>query len=250
MVAAPVRAGDLHQLEVLELARARHVRTAAQVFEIAFAIERDVFAGRDAADDLGLVGLAHGAEMRHRLVTRQDAARNRLVLLRELAHLRFDGGKVLGRERALVGKVVVEAVLDDRADRHLRVGKQLLDRIGEQVRRRVADELQTVGVLLGDDREALVVIDREAGVDELAARARADAAAERGLGQARADRGGDGFDRHRPGEFSARAVGKLDRDHGKTPAMKKARTGRALSNENNDAGCGDARRPTPSCQGW
>ena len=49
MVAAPVRAGDLHQLEVLQLARARHVRPAAQVLEGAFAVERDVLAGRDAA---------------------------------------------------------------------------------------------------------------------------------------------------------------------------------------------------------
>ena len=44
-VAAPVRAGDLHQLEVLELARARHVRAAAEVFERALAVERDVLAG-------------------------------------------------------------------------------------------------------------------------------------------------------------------------------------------------------------
>jgi hypothetical protein len=46
-VAAPVRASHLHQLEVPELARARHVRAAAQILERALAIELDVFAGRD-----------------------------------------------------------------------------------------------------------------------------------------------------------------------------------------------------------
>ena len=59
VVAAPVGAGHLHQLEVLQPARARHVRAAAQVLERAFAVERHVLAGRDARDDLGLVVLAH-----------------------------------------------------------------------------------------------------------------------------------------------------------------------------------------------
>jgi hypothetical protein len=63
----------------------------------------------------------------------------------------LDGSQVLGRERALVGEVVVEAVLDDRADGDLGLGKQLLHRIGQQVRRAVADDLQAVGVLVGDD---------------------------------------------------------------------------------------------------
>jgi hypothetical protein len=35
-------------------------------------------------------------------------------------------------------EVVVEAVVDHRADRHLRLGKQLFHCVGEQVRRRVA----------------------------------------------------------------------------------------------------------------
>jgi hypothetical protein len=182
-VAAPVRAGNLHQLEVPELARARHVRTAAQVLERAFAVERDVLAGGNRADDLGLVGLAHRVEMRDRLVARQDPARHRLVLLREIGHLRLDRRQVLGRERALVGEVVIEAVLDDRPDRHLGVGEQLLHRIREQVRGRVSDQLEPIGILVGDDRELLVVLDAKAGVDDAARLAFADAAAERRLGE-------------------------------------------------------------------
>ena len=61
------------------------------------------------------------------------------------AILLLDRREVLGRERALVREVVVEAVLDHRADRHLRVGKQLLHRIGEQVRRRVAEDVEALG---------------------------------------------------------------------------------------------------------
>src|SRR6185295_7782268 len=58
-VSAPIGAGDLHELEALELAGGWHVRTAAQVEPLALPIQADRFAGRDAGDDLGLVLLAH-----------------------------------------------------------------------------------------------------------------------------------------------------------------------------------------------
>ena len=76
VVAAPVGAGQLHQLEVLELAGAGHVRAAAQVFELAFAVQRHVFIGRNAGNDLGLVVLAQALEIRHGLVARQHAAQS------------------------------------------------------------------------------------------------------------------------------------------------------------------------------
>ena len=109
------------------------------------------------------------------------------VFLGELGHFLLDRREVLGRERPLVRKVVVEPVLDHRADRHLRFGKQFLDRVGEQVRGRVAQDFEAVGVLVGDDREVGVAVDRERRVDELAV----DLAGQRGLGEAGADRGGD-----------------------------------------------------------
>jgi hypothetical protein len=86
VVAAPVGAGHLHQLEVPELARAGHVRAAAQVLEAAFAVQAHVLVGRDAGDDLGLVVLAQALEVGHRLVARQHAAHHRLVLGGQLAH--------------------------------------------------------------------------------------------------------------------------------------------------------------------
>jgi hypothetical protein len=55
VVAAPVGAGHLHQLEDLELARGRHVRAAAEVDEIAFAVERNLLVGRNRGDQFGLV---------------------------------------------------------------------------------------------------------------------------------------------------------------------------------------------------
>ena len=199
VVTAPIGAGHFHQLEVLELARARHVRAAAQVLELAFAIERHVFALRDAGNDLRLVGLAETLEVGHGLVARQHAALDLLVLLRELDHLRLDGRQILRREGPLVGEVVVEAVLDDRADRHLRLGEQLLHRIGQQVRRRVADHVQAVGVLLRHDGQRRVGLDQVAGVHQVHCVALPQATPQRRLGQARADGRGDLGHRHRAG---------------------------------------------------
>ena len=159
------------------------MRAAAQVFERAFAVQRHVFIARDAGDDLGLVGFAQAFEVFDGLIARQHAAHHGLVLGGQLAHLFLDGDQVLGREGALVGKVVIKAVLDHWANRDLRFREKLLHRVGQQVRRRVANQLQPVGVLGRDDGEFGVLRDRVARVDQLAI----DLAAERRLGQAGAN---------------------------------------------------------------
>ena len=61
-IAAPIGAGDLHQLEDLELAGRRNVRAAAQIGELAFRVQRDRIVRRDRRDDLGLVMLADAFE--------------------------------------------------------------------------------------------------------------------------------------------------------------------------------------------
>ncbi len=60
-------------------------------------------------------------------------------------------GKILGRERLVPGEVVVEAVLDHRADGHLRAGKQRLHRLGQHVRGVVPDELERARIVAGDE---------------------------------------------------------------------------------------------------
>jgi len=106
-------------------------------------------------------------------------------------------------------EVVVEAVLDHRADRHLRLGEELLHRVGEQVRRRVADQLQALGILVGDDRELRIALDAVRRVDQLAV----DLAAQRGLGEPGADRGRDLGDRDRLVELPDRTVRQRDGNH-------------------------------------
>ena len=127
---------------------------------------------------------------------------------------RLDGGEVLGREGTRIGEVVVEAVLDHRADGDLCLGEQRLDGVGQQVGGRVADDLQA-GVVLGrDDGERFVGLDAVAGVDDTGGVARADAAGERRLGQTGADGGGHVGHGHRAGEFTFGTVRECDVDHG------------------------------------
>ena len=197
---------------------------AAQVLELAFAIERHVLIGGDAGDDLRLVVLAHVLEIRDGLVARQHAAGDRLVLGRQFRHALLDGSQVFGREGPLVREVVVEAVLDHRADRDLRFRKQLFHRVGQQVRRRMADDFQAVRILGGDDGDRAVLVDGVAGIDDLAV----DLAGQRGLGQAGADRGGHFGHGDRAGIFAFGTVGKRDLDHLDVMKNKKARPVAAL----------------------
>ena len=83
----------------------------------------------------------------------------------------------------LAAEVVIEAVLDRRADGHLRAGEQPLHDRRDDVRGVVADELEALGVLRREDRELAVVIERPGEVDLVAVELRE----QRGLGEARAD---------------------------------------------------------------
>jgi len=186
------------------------VRAAAQVGELALGVQRQVFAGRDRADDLGLEVFADALEETDGLVARLHAADDRLRFLHDLLHLGFDRRQILGREWAFVGEVVVEAMVDDRADRYLGTREQPLHGLREQVGGGMAQHIERVGVLVGHDLERGVAVDTEAGVDELAV----DLARQRGLGQAGADRGGDLGDADGVVEFAAAAVGEGDIDHG------------------------------------
>src|SRR5262249_59794688 len=102
-----------------------------------------------------------------------------LVRLGERGHLCLDRREILRGERTLEREVVVEAILNDRADGDLGFRKELLDRLSEKVRGRVANDLETIAVLVGDDGEARIGRDDVRGVDELAVEPRS----ERGLAQ-------------------------------------------------------------------
>ena len=164
------------------------MRAAAEVDEIALAVERDRLAGRDRRDDLGLVNLPLLAEELDRAVAIPNLALDRLVPRNDLVHPLLDLLEVLRREGLTPSEVVVEAVFDRGADRHLRLGVELLDGFGHHVRSVVAQQLEAVGRRARDDLDARVAVDRPREVAELAV----DADGYRVALESRADRERDG----------------------------------------------------------
>ncbi len=139
-IAAPIGAGDFHQLErIADLAGRGHMRAAAQIEPVALLVDFDLLIFRDGVDQLDLEQLALVAEHLLRLVARPRFLGERFVARDDLAHLLFDGREILRRERLVAEEVVIEAVVDHRADGDLRAGPQRLHRFGEHVRGVVAN---------------------------------------------------------------------------------------------------------------
>src|SRR6185437_9226338 len=73
-IPAPVRSGDLGELECPEFSGRWNVRPAAEIHPVTLAVQADLLAGRNGGDDLCLVVLAEPLEVADRLIPRHDAA--------------------------------------------------------------------------------------------------------------------------------------------------------------------------------
>ncbi len=203
-VAAPVGARDGLELDGADAAGARRVRPAAEIREGAVAVERhrvDALGLDEILDQLDLVVLLLGAKALERLVDRGLAAVELLGRGDVLAHPLLDRREVgLGDGDAVREvEVVVEAVLDRRADRDLHARVQIGHRGGQHVRRVVTNQVERVlPALRRDDLERDPVLQRAREVADLAV----DLDGQRGAREAGADRGG--------GVSAARAVRKVE----------------------------------------
>ncbi len=210
LVAAPIGAGQLGQLEGLaHMARGRQVRPTAQVLPVSLVIDRDRLAGRDALNDLGLVGLAHGVEVGDGRIAVDHFARDLFVAVDDLAHARLDRRQVVQGEGLVAGEVVEEAVLDIGADGHLGSGEQLLHRLGQQVGGVVADHLQGFGGVAGDDLDRPGALDRPVEVAQLAVQLDQQGLLFQGFG----DRGGHVAAGDAVLELTAVTIGEFQVDH-------------------------------------
>ena len=117
----------------------------------ALAVDVDVVALGDRVDQFDLEAFALVREKIARLCARPDLLGEGLIGGHDGAHLRLDLGEILGREALFAIEIVIEAVLDHRADRDLGAGKKLLHRLGHHVCRVVADQLQRFRIVAGDD---------------------------------------------------------------------------------------------------
>ncbi len=166
LAAAPVGGGRPHQLEGGDDAGGRQVGASAEVLpaQLAGLGVEVVVDGQLTGADLGVRtvgGLPGGTLETDQLqlvrltgqlvaggLVGDDAAGEALAALLDLLHLLLDGLEVIGVEGLLDVEVVVEAVLDGRADAQLGFGEQLLHGLRHDVRGGVAQDGQAV---LGGD---------------------------------------------------------------------------------------------------
>ena len=209
-IAAPIGAGHLHQLEgVADLAGRGHVRAAAEIEPVALLVNLYLLILRNGVDQLDLEILAHVAEGLLRFLARPHFLGEGSVAGDDLLHLLFDDGQVFQRERLVAEEVVIKAVLDHRADGHLRARPQRLHGFGQHVRGVVPDQLQRARVVAVDEFDLGVALDRVGEIGERAVERHGDGA----LGQRGRNALGDVKPGCALGIFPTGAVGKGQRDH-------------------------------------
>ena len=212
MIAAPIRAGDLHQLERgADIGGRPHMRAAAQVQPIALAVQRDGLAARQVVDDLGLVFLALVLEQADGVVTIDHLAGEPFTPCHDLAHLRLDRAEILRCERFVPGEVVIESVSYRRPDGNLGARIQLLHRLGQHMRRVMADQFQRISIPTGDEHDIGVALDLGGQIDQLAIELHGEGRA----GEARADRFRHRRAHHRPVETAHGFIGQGYGGHGR-----------------------------------
>jgi len=214
LVAPPVGAGQAGELEGAgaQPGRAGQMGAAAQVRELALGVDADGRlrppfgggSGHQILHELDLEGLVErqgqtgvrlavlsSPEHGQRLVDRHHVAGRRQVLAHDLRHLLLDAGEVgLGDGLGEV-EVVVEAVLDGRADGVPRARPQPQHGLRQHVRRGVTQHVQPLGVGGGDDGDRVALLQRRGRVHEagsVVAAGGGHAARDGGLGQPWPDR--------------------------------------------------------------
>ena len=167
-VAAPVRARRRRQFERLDRAGREEVRPRAQIGEVALPVERNLLALGHVAYQFDLVRLFALFHKRDRLIARESEPLEADILFDDLLHLALDTLEVLGAERLGDVKVVVEALIDRRTYRELDLGEQTLDRLRENVRRRVTERVAPALVGEGIEFYLAVLIHNGRQLDRLA----------------------------------------------------------------------------------
>src|SRR6185312_12166075 len=151
LVAAPVRRGRVHQLDVLHARRVGHVRAAAQVHEGPVRVHRDHLVVAELCQTLELERIVDEAPLGFLAI--HFLAHKRELLLRNLPHLVLEGGEIVRREWFFHLEIVVETVLDGGAESDFGARTQTTDRRGQHVRGRMPKHGQRIRVFLREHAE-------------------------------------------------------------------------------------------------
>src|SRR5208337_329042 len=151
LVAEPVGAGDVEQLEGFDLSGRRQVRAAAEILELAGLVDRNLLVGLgELLDEMALHEVAFALESLQAFLVRQKLASIGQVLLDELVHFLFDLLEIFGSKRGRAIKVVEESVLSRGTVAELGLGKKFEHSSGEQVRGRMPIDFERLGIAVGE----------------------------------------------------------------------------------------------------
>ena len=147
-VAAPVGgvAGGQLDAVALDAAGGVEVRTGAEVGELALLVEADDGILRQVVDELDLERLFLFFHKLDGLGARELKALELELFLADFAHLGFDFGEILRREGERSEHIVVETVVDARADGELHLGPEALDGLRQHMGAGVPIGLAVLGI--------------------------------------------------------------------------------------------------------
>ncbi len=190
------------------------MRPPAKIDEITFTIQANVFVRRNRRNNFRFIVLANAFEKRNRIVSLPFFARDHLVFFGQFHHFLFNGFQIFGRKRALVRKIVVKAVIDNRANSDLGLRKQTLHRVGQQVCSGMANEIKPFRVFGGYDSQLCVLINDVTGIHQLIFLAlERHFPGQSGFTQPRANGKSDVVNRHRAGILALRSIGQCNLNH-------------------------------------
>ncbi len=166
-VTAPVGSGNSGKLKGLDLTGVNQVGAAAEVKPIILSVDRHrrflhLFQHFD------LVGLVPFSEDLNRFLPIQFPAKDGRSLLDYLLHFSFDFGNVLYTEGFRAIKVIVETVFDGRANSDFGFRIEALHRLGHDVRGSVAENLQSLFVILVQRLNGAILFERLTEINEFA----------------------------------------------------------------------------------
>ena len=188
------------------------MRAAAEVDELAGGVERDDGLDGFFLDELAFENLIGIFVKLESFGLGHELALVGQILRRELVHLGFDFGEVVGSKGLIAKKFVEKAGVDGRTYAELDVWIQLHNRSGEKMRGGMAKDEKGVGIFFGEDLELDVVVERAAQVDEFTGTVIGGGYTgdERGICQARGNSLGDVRGRGALGHFLDFAVRQCD----------------------------------------
>ena len=137
LVALPIRARDLNELYMLDLARAREVRSFAKIDKTALLVHGNLRSARQLLDELHFVHFVKSAHLRHSRLTRHNKPLYGQVGGNYIVHFVFDCGKIVHSDSERHIYIVIKPDVCRGTDRKLCGGINVFYRLRENMRRRV-----------------------------------------------------------------------------------------------------------------